>query len=649
MKELSIKVFILIVLFTTFTVRARVVVPSLRGGNLLEININKIKSYNLPPSFNCEGYRERYNLIFLDPNMSDFRRKEALKEFRDNFVRDTQSLKDAVQYLSVNGGSFSNQTELNIVLQSGNRKIERLETLINSRKLCQFQMDIQSGISNTLNDSNKFFLRNLESIGTCILSSSGQGRVDNTLKAVAKNSLDAINQHFSDKASQGSLSEADCNVLRRAYQLWGGFYDQENADQLNTELEEDQIPLYNVNSHDSSYQFWMREKGRGTIPENGLPLMHVDTHTDLGHVHNQIRDETFGAIRFDELSPLILLAENNNRAQLITQMESLIAQPLAGSTGPRLTSEDARNLIDWFRNSDIDEIKSKLYDLNRKAVHHIAQPLVGAAVSNITSDLVMVMPAWTTRISHTSRQDSNGNFIPCQTHLVNERNGFVIGMSDDEARNCPELNSRDSPIYPYSQSTYDRVKIRPTTIAVANINAENQQDYQSDQTGESYKIDQQTAATQLPDYSRYLPERAKTDGFILDIDLDAFVSEGHSTTIEPISFERTVRHRENNPSSPSEHKSMTEMDSTVEVSLKEMNLIKARIDSFFNRLERAKERGVLPKVITIADSTVLSRLMTSRELNTQDGGNFTPSCLAFLVNYMVRSKLRSLYNITPEN
>ena len=623
MKNVLIKFLLLLVLFTTFTVSAGIGRSvSSGGGNLLQININKIKSYNLPPLFNCEGYRDR-------------------NEFREKFVRDRQRLKDAVQYLSINGGSFSNQTELNIVLQSGNRKIESLETLMNSRKLCQFQMDIQSGISNTLNDSNKFFLRNLESIGTCILSSSGQGRVDDTLKSVAKNSLDSINQHFADKASQGNLSEADCNVLRRAYQLWGGFYDQENEDQLNTAPEENEIPLYNVNSHDSSYQFWMREKGRGTIPANGLPLMHVDTHTDLGHVHNQIRDDTFGSIRFDELSPLILLAENNNRAQLATQVESLVGQ--------RLTPEEARNLTEWFRDSDIDEIKSKLYDLNRKAVHHIAQPLVGAAVSNITSDFVMVMPAWSTRISHTSRQDANGNFIPCETHLVNEGRGFVIGMSDAEARNCPELARSDSPIYRYTESEYNRVKIRPTTVAVANINDENQQDYQNDQTGESYKIDQQTAATQLPDYSRYLPERAKTDGFILDIDLDAFVSEGHSTTIEPISFERTQRHRENNPNSPGDHKSMTEMDSTVEVSLKEMNLIKARIDSFFNRLERAKANGVLPKVITIADSTILSRLMTSRELNTQDGGNFTPSCLAFLVNYMVRSKLRSLYNITPEN
>ena len=35
----------------------------------------------------------------------------------------------------------------------------------------------------------------------------------------------------------------------------------------------------------------------------------------------------------------------------------------------------------------------------------------------------------------------------------------------------------------------------------------------------------------------------------------------------------------------------------------EMYMIRKRVDAFFKRLEEAKRNGVLPRVITIADST----------------------------------------------
>ena len=48
-----------------------------------------------------------------------------------------------------------------------------------------------------------------------------------------------------------------------------------------------------------------------------------------------------------------------------------------------------------------------------------------------------------------------------------------------------------------------------------------------------------------------------------------------------------------------------------------------------------------PAMITIADSTQLTRAIRGED-DDFTGGNFTPACLAFLVNYMVE-KIEEVY------
>ena len=87
----------------------------------------------------------------------------------------------------------------------------------------------------------------------------------------------------------------------------------------------------------------------------------------------------------------------------------------------------------------------------------------------------------------------------------------------------------------------------------------------------------------------------------------------------------------------------------MQVLATELNLVDKRIDYLFENLKEAKEKGYLPKVVTIADSTLLARAAES-SVDSNNGGNFTPACLSFLLNYKVRQKLNDLYNIrTIEN
>ena len=109
------------------------------------------------------------------------------------------------------------------------------------------------------------------------------------------------------------------------------------------------------------------------------------------------------------------------------------------------------------------------------------------------------------------------------------------------------------------------------------------------------------ASRNLPGFDQFMPASARQTGFILDIDLDAFVSNGselaQGRSVMPVSYGREQ----------SNHDMTSEGDLASGLSAGEMYMIRKRVDEFFRRLEDAKRNGVLPKVITIADSTQLMR------------------------------------------
>ena len=155
-------------------------------------------------------------------------------------------------------------------------------------------------------------------------------------------------------------------------------------------------------------------------------------------------------------------------------------------------------------------------------------------------------------------------------------------------------------------------------------------------TGGTVHVYETAKTDALPGFDQFMPATARQTGFILDIDLDAFVSNGTNDpgmkNVIPISYGRES----------SNHNMTSEGDLKSGLSASEMYMIRKRVDAFFKRLEEAKRNGVLPRVITIADSTQLMRAIRGENEDFM-GGNYTPACLAFILNFMVRERLKNLY------
>ena len=104
--------------------------------------------------------------------------------------------------------------------------------------------------------------------------------------------------------------------------------------------------------------------------------------------------------------------------------------------------------------------------------------------------------------------------------------------------------------------------------------------------------------------------------FILGIDLDIFSSNGNQADrARPISPHRK--------------------GSTI--SRTEFTAVKSRVNHIIKQFEELKAKGWSPKLITIANST------KTHKKSIGSGGDFTPNCLAFLLNYKINRELRRIF------
>lgn len=532
-------------------------------------------------------------------------------------------------------------------IRVGQQKLEELQQTIRRLSVCTFQNEIRDEMAaiGTKFSKNKKYLKKLDKIASCFDPTRDGTGVDKNSSFI-KSTFDSIFKNFWEKSKTKNLTTQDCNVLRKTYSVWSSFYDDLNEKDENV-AQEASVPLYNVNPHNSSYYYWMQEKRKGTIPEQGLALLHVDTHTDLGHIHAHSVGSGADALPFTSYSRVLSLASEENRSGLI----EYVNQVMQNST----YSQDNKDaLVQFVTTKPFSEIVNVINQSTRMNVHQIAQPLVAAAATGVTQSTTMVLPPWSTRLSESTKFDDNGRVVPVNISInetiINEKEGRTldprVNLATLDPTNTLGIDQGEfSPIETYdpeTQSDWTRPTGVTFDLAVAPLSREER----SNIPGETnFNI---TATEELRDFADYLPASAQTDGFILDIDLDAFVSNGVTdSVVEPISFGRTqeLDKEEAENSKHGSHEAFNELDSNTEVLSTEMNAIKQRMDSFFDRLERAKARGVKPKVITIADSTTLLRAMEGQEDDSMAGGNFTPSCMAFLLNYMVRQKLEGLYNV----
>lgn len=532
-------------------------------------------------------------------------------------------------------------------IRIGQQKLEELQQTIRRLSVCTFQNEIREEMVaiGSKFSRNKKHLEKLDKIAGCFDPTRDGTGVDKNSSFI-KSTFDSIFKDFWEKSKRKNLTTQDCNVLRKTYSVWSSFYDDlNNKDEAIAQ--EETVPLYNVNPHNSSYYYWMQEKNKGTIPEQGLPLLHVDTHTDLGHIHAHSVGSGIDALPFTSFSRALSLASEEDRSGLV----EYVNQVMQNST----YSQDNKDaLVQFVTTKPFSEIVNVINQSIRMNVHQIAQPLVAAAASGVTQSTTMVLPPWSRRLDESTKFDENGRVVPVNISInesvVNQEEGRTldprVNLSTLSPDNTLGIERRaTSPIETFDPKT-DSDWTRPTGVTFDLAVSPLSREQRSDIVGET-NFDAQ-ATTELRDFADYLPASAQTDGFILDIDLDAFVSNGDAANIaEPISYGRTQSFDRvgAGDSSHGSHDSFNELDPNTEVLSTEMNAIKQRMDSFFDRLERAKARGVKPKVITIADSTTLLRAMEGQEDDSLSGGNFTPSCMAFLLNYMVRQKLEGLYNV----
>ena len=140
-------------------------------------------------------------------------------------------------------------------------------------------------------------LSKLRDITTCL----GNRRPGQSLFPKFSGFFDNIFAMFDAKLYRDDeLTSDECQVLQRVYSTWASFYDETNGyrDQI-------EIPLYNVNAHNSAFQHWMMVMTFDDFPNEGIPLLHVDTHTDMSHVHMYPTDNRFRQIPFVDLSSII--------------------------------------------------------------------------------------------------------------------------------------------------------------------------------------------------------------------------------------------------------------------------------------------------------------------------------------------------------
>jgi len=443
-------------------------------------------------------------------------------------------------------------------------------------------------------------------------------------------SFDAIFSDFTTRANTTGLNDEDCTTLERTYQAWSSFYEAQNNDELFRD-NLDQIPIYNVNPHNSSYQYWLLEREKGVIPESGLTLFHADTHTDLGHIHEHIRDDVYSSLYFDEI-PLLLAELSDGKEAFLEFLRDSGDQDV-----------DHSEIEAAFASQSVEEIRETLYRISADSVHQVAQPLVAAGAAGLTKKYVLCMPPWSTRMPRNNlgadgkiQFDEELEIVSSYTGYGKEREVHLAGIERDH----PVLFEHGDGIAPVWERESNDITITDgISLGTIDCNTE-------ELTEDGTVRDRGRPAHRV---SQTFGDHERENGFILDIDLDAFVSEGYSEDhIMPISFARTdasnLEHREVVGDHGS-HAFQSETDSRIEVSSTEMDLIRSRVDYLFDELTQAKVDGYLPKVITISDSTVLQRMIEGGEDSTLSGGNFTPSCLSFLLNYMVKSKLRKLYNL----
>ncbi|MGK5086778.1 hypothetical protein WDW86_04415 [Bdellovibrionota bacterium FG-2] len=498
-------------------------------------------------------------------------------------------------------------------------------------EFCIFRQDLAKATRNLAKDAkNQALLRGLEKVSQCLSTSSPLQ--NSKMKGTFSGFFEDLFDHFWKKPN---LTDEDCAVLRNAYSVWSSFYDGENRSQLTAATKK--IPVYNVNDHNASYYYWAKEQQKGNVPLEGLTIFHADTHTDMGEVHTHTHGHwSSHALDFKGTHEALLKPAG--------EMSRFLVQKVNASSV--LTAPEKQSLVARIAAQPEAEIRQELEMQIRKTVHHIAQPLAASQATGVSSgDFIMCMPPWSKELPRTQyvkQADGTSKPAPLALNFVERRGelGFEMSVTD-----VPAGYWNIEAFMPSDVQVGNVKVLAPSRFQIVDCNNEERVETFKNSQGEQMFEVRQKSTPPAP-LADYFPAQDKKNGYLLDIDLDVFVSEGRGGLVEPISWERTKGH-EIEYGLHGTHEQNTESDPNVAVTTKEFGLIRDRIDSFFKRMADSKKAGMVPKVITIADSSAVARaIRTGQEGEAVDGIKaFTPTCMAFVVNYMVRKRLQETFDV----
>jgi hypothetical protein len=612
-------------------------------------------------------------------NISDNKTYKNKKVTCDSNAQElTESIKkfeNDIDQTNIYLGMIKSQVESSLTPQISLTKIlefkEKLKGNRDNFKYCLFQKHIASELQLVGNSiENKNFLEILSSAGHCL---SVNPEIDG---GAFSNMFESIYDLFSKK---DELKDEDCEVLQRTFELWASFNQKQNKrPSLGSS-----VPVYNVNRHDTAYHKWSEQRIKdGDWPEDGLTLFHVDTHTDMGPIHEHgVKGRILSTLKLKDITDLSLIKDDK---KLIERTQALLKS--GGGTSKKQKVYIKKGGL------EASVIRGKLRAQIESRIHHIATPVTAAVHSGVSDKINLGLPSWSKRVVRTRASGGNPESLPMQTCTDKSGNIFpMIRLNNPElqkgqkyrlsldfvARGCdshPKKEDKlvclekihkaapkyfpknpnkqlekmqlaiDRPFYIVKDESICSKTSQNFPLNVLNINTE-----KKDQDGRITN-DPKT----MTNFAPFFKDKEKEEGFILDIDLDAFVSEPMSwgekneENVTPASYKRTQHgesssHMREMGVHPGADRLSNETDSRPFVSSTEMKLIDERINSFFDNLQKT---GAIPKVITIADSTQLTGLNIENDTQkyAQGGGGFTPKCLAFLVNYKVKLKLKELYN-----
>ncbi len=547
-----------------------------------------------------------------------------------------------------------------------NQEMENLKTNRNLLSSCLQKIELQQVIESNdkgFHSVHKQFAKSLLSF--LVWTEKNPYLQLTTDHEIAKNTFDTIFNFFWNESA--FLTKHDEILLKATYQLWSSMYELLPSIRQQA-LDGHSILFENLNPHNAAFFAWLEAKEVGHLGARPLPLLHADTHTDLLHVYHHLDSDIMQDLTLEQAVDLLLLLKIKDEQDVESK------NPIDLELLNVLSEKQKNALRPYFKQLNKEMFQKFLLHAMKQNVKFIGQPMVASMASGIVSDFIFSLPPWSQKKSFSPIQ-ADGTAKSSTGHII--KKVMEDFMSEEQVEVLSFQSDSDAPaIFEHHNQNNLPLLTKPIKEvhyyidpALAEINS-----YESTTAKGRYQT--VTADYALP-YQSVTPYfrsiKPLNQRFILDIDLDVFASDGRTNVVNmdhwngptqliaridkfenkamPYSYERTpYLQKLRLQFDQFEHQDLKQLkNAEIVVSSTEHQLVKVRMEQFFSKLEKSKNDGYIPAIITITDSTVLSRTNAKDYFKSFASSieyvdsNFTPVPFVFLINYYARVKLREIY------